>query len=56
MQRPAACFQAVSNAKLAAAGTVLGVDDEGALLLKTGRGRTHRFPAGEVTLEKTPAA
>ncbi len=37
-------------------GTVLGVDDEGALLLKTGRGRTHRFPAGEVTLEKNPAA
>lgn len=37
-------------------GTVLGVDDEGALLLKTSRGRTHRFPAGEVTLEKNPAA
>jgi BirA family biotin operon repressor/biotin-[acetyl-CoA-carboxylase] ligase len=33
-------------------GTVLGVDDEGALLLKTARGRTQRFRAGEVTLEK----
>jgi BirA family biotin operon repressor/biotin-[acetyl-CoA-carboxylase] ligase len=36
-------------------GTVLGVDDEGALLLKTARGRTQRFRAGEVTLEKSPA-
>lgn len=33
-------------------GTVLGVDDEGALLLRDD-GRTHRFRAGEVTLEKT---
>jgi BirA family biotin operon repressor/biotin-[acetyl-CoA-carboxylase] ligase len=33
-------------------GTVTGVDDEGALLLKNDRGRTQRFRAGEVTLEK----
>lgn len=32
------------------AGTVAGVDDEGALLLRTDRGRTVRFRAGEVTL------
>lgn len=34
------------------AGTALGIDDEGALLLRDERGRTHRFRAGEVTLEK----
>jgi BirA family biotin operon repressor/biotin-[acetyl-CoA-carboxylase] ligase len=33
-------------------GAVLGVDDEGALLLRDERGRTRRFRAGEVTLEK----
>ena len=33
-------------------GTVAGVDDEGALLLRDERGRGHRFRAGEVTLEK----
>jgi BirA family biotin operon repressor/biotin-[acetyl-CoA-carboxylase] ligase len=33
-------------------GTVIGVDDDGALLLKNSRGRTQRFRAGEVTLEK----
>ncbi|MEO5959697.1 MAG: biotin--[acetyl-CoA-carboxylase] ligase [Opitutaceae bacterium] len=32
-------------------GIVVGVDDEGALLLRDA-GRTHRFRAGEVTLEK----
>jgi BirA family biotin operon repressor/biotin-[acetyl-CoA-carboxylase] ligase len=31
---------------------VIGVDDDGALLLKNSRGRTQRFRAGEVTLEK----
>ena len=35
------------------AGTVLGIDDEGALLLRDVRGRTQRFRAGEVTIEKT---
>ncbi len=35
------------------AGTVAGLDDEGALLLRDERGRTQRFRAGEVTLEKT---
>jgi len=34
------------------AGTVVGVDDEGALLLRDESGRTRRFRAGEVTLEK----
>ena len=33
-------------------GTVTGLDDEGALLLRDERGRTHRFRAGEVTIEK----
>ena len=33
-------------------GTVAGVDDEGALILRDERGRAHRFRAGEVTLEK----
>jgi BirA family biotin operon repressor/biotin-[acetyl-CoA-carboxylase] ligase len=35
------------------AGTVAGIDDEGALLLRDERGRSQRFRAGEVTLEKT---
>ena len=34
-------------------GTVAGLDDEGALLLRDAHGRTQRFRAGEVTLEKT---
>jgi BirA family biotin operon repressor/biotin-[acetyl-CoA-carboxylase] ligase len=34
------------------AGTVAGLDDEGALLLRDERGRTQRFRAGEVTIEK----
>ena len=34
------------------AGTVAGLDDEGALLLRDERGRTHRYRAGEVTIEK----
>jgi BirA family biotin operon repressor/biotin-[acetyl-CoA-carboxylase] ligase len=33
-------------------GTVTGLDDEGALLLRDARGRTKRFRAGEVTIEK----
>lgn len=35
------------------AGTVAGLDDEGALLLRDARGRTTRYRAGEVTLEKS---
>ena len=35
------------------AGTVGGVDDEGALLLRDDQGRARRFRAGEVTLEKS---
>ena len=34
------------------AGTVTGVDDEGALVLRDEKGRSQRFRAGEVTLEK----
>jgi BirA family biotin operon repressor/biotin-[acetyl-CoA-carboxylase] ligase len=34
------------------AGTVAGLDDEGALLLRDSSGRTARYRAGEVTLEK----
>ncbi len=34
-------------------GTALGTDDEGALILRTAKGRTARFRSGEVTLEKT---
>jgi BirA family biotin operon repressor/biotin-[acetyl-CoA-carboxylase] ligase len=33
-------------------GTARGIDDEGALLLRTDAGRTLRFRAGEVTLQK----
>ena len=33
-------------------GTVTGLDDEGALLLRDLQGRTQRFRAGEVTMEK----
>lgn len=33
-------------------GTVTGLDDEGALLLRDARGRSHRFRAGEASLEK----
>ncbi|MEO6246265.1 MAG: biotin--[acetyl-CoA-carboxylase] ligase, partial [Opitutaceae bacterium] len=36
-------------------GVVLGLDDEGALLLRDEQGKTQRFRAGEVTLEKTPS-
>jgi BirA family transcriptional regulator, biotin operon repressor / biotin---[acetyl-CoA-carboxylase] ligase len=34
------------------AGTAAGIDDEGSLIMKTERGRTERFRAGEVTIEK----
>jgi len=37
------------------AGTVAGLDDEGALLLRDEAGRNQRFRAGEVTIEKTPS-
>jgi BirA family biotin operon repressor/biotin-[acetyl-CoA-carboxylase] ligase len=33
-------------------GTVRGLDDKGALLLRDGQGKTRRFRAGEITLEK----
>jgi BirA family biotin operon repressor/biotin-[acetyl-CoA-carboxylase] ligase len=37
-------------------GAVVGVDAEGALILREGRARLQRFRAGEVTLEKDAAA
>ncbi len=36
------------------AGTALGIDDEGSFVVRTDKGRTERFRAGEVTLEKPP--
>ncbi len=33
-------------------GTVTGIDDEGSLIVRTEKGRTERFRAGEVSLEK----
>ena len=47
---------AVLEGKQRHAGVVTGVDDDGALLLRDARGRTQRFRAGEVTLEKSPPA
>jgi len=34
------------------AGIALGIDDEGSLLVRTDKGKTERFRAGEVTLQK----
>ena len=34
--------------------TALGIDDEGSFMVRTDKGRTERFHAGEVTLEKKP--
>jgi len=36
------------------AGTAMGIDDAGSLLLRTGHGRLQRFHAGDVTIEKRP--
>jgi len=33
-------------------GTALGIDDEGSLIVRTDKGKTERFRAGEVTLSK----
>jgi BirA family biotin operon repressor/biotin-[acetyl-CoA-carboxylase] ligase len=35
------------------AGVAGGIDDEGSLLIRGENGRPQRFPAGEVTLEKS---
>jgi biotin-(acetyl-CoA carboxylase) ligase len=35
-------------------GTVVGLDEEGALLLRDETARLHRFRAGEVTVEREP--
>lgn len=37
-------------------GVAVGIDDEGSLIVRTSRGRTERFRAGEVTLAKGPEA
>jgi BirA family biotin operon repressor/biotin-[acetyl-CoA-carboxylase] ligase len=37
-------------------GTALGIDDEGSLIVRTDKGKTERFRAGEVTLSKKPPA
>lgn len=36
-------------------GTVSGIDEEGSLIVRTDRGKTERFRAGEVTMSKKPA-
>ena len=36
------------------AGTAMGIDDEGSLLIRSATGRLQRFHAGDVTIEKTP--
>lgn len=33
-------------------GTALGIDDEGSLIVRTDKGKTERFRAGEVTMQK----
>ena len=42
----------VLNGEQRIAGTASGIDDTGSLLLRDKQGRSHRFSAGEVTLEK----
>lgn len=46
--RPVAVLQGVKRI----AGTARGIDDAGSLIVRDAQGRTHRFTAGEVTLEK----
>jgi len=46
--QPVAVLQGVKRI----AGTARGIDDAGSLLIRDAQGRTHRFTAGEVTLEK----
>jgi BirA family biotin operon repressor/biotin-[acetyl-CoA-carboxylase] ligase len=36
-------------------GTAIGIDEEGSLIVRTDRGKTERFRAGEVTMSKKPA-
>jgi BirA family biotin operon repressor/biotin-[acetyl-CoA-carboxylase] ligase len=36
------------------AGTAMGIDDEGSLLIRSESGRLQRFHAGDVTIEKNP--
>lgn len=43
---------AVLTPALRVAGTAMGIDDEGSFVVRTDKGRTERFRAGEVTLEK----
>ena len=37
-------------------GIAIGIDEEGSLIVRSDRGKTERFRAGEVTLSKKPAA
>ncbi len=43
---------AVLTAAQRISGTAVGIDDEGCFVVRTDKGRTERFRAGEVTLEK----
>jgi BirA family biotin operon repressor/biotin-[acetyl-CoA-carboxylase] ligase len=36
------------------AGTAMGIDDEGSLLIRAPNGRLQRFHAGDVSIEKDP--
>ncbi|MFA6959604.1 MAG: biotin--[acetyl-CoA-carboxylase] ligase [Opitutaceae bacterium] len=47
---------AVLTAAHRVAGIALGIDDEGSFVVRTENGRTERFRAGEVTLEKPKRA
>ena len=55
------CYDVLRNRPVAVlthtqrvAGIAMGIDDEGSFLVRTEAGRTERFRAGEVTLEKPP--
>lgn len=46
----------VTQADRTIAGTAVGIDDEGSLIVRSSSGRTERFRAGEVTLSRDIAA
>jgi BirA family biotin operon repressor/biotin-[acetyl-CoA-carboxylase] ligase len=46
---------ALLQGKERTAGTAMGIDDEGSLLLRNENGRLQRFRAGDVTIEKSHA-
>ncbi len=45
----------VTQGARSVAGTAMGIDAEGSLIVRTNAGRTERFRAGEVTLARDPA-